>query len=260
MSALFGRCFKVKGECTCDAREARVSPAGGRRVWAASGKRVMHVCDARGNIAINSMRSENFTSFYLLRCFKLDVKCIGFYDVVCLQLQFEMASRYSSEGSERASGFVSEARSSQYNGLSENCVEPGSGESKCGEVVSDSIFFGLGERASGQEDLRDKSERISESGVVPLAENSIHGTSGDLSKTDQGDRSHKRGVSDICPSAVAVRRNGDGRKGNFVTFNPEIIVHLVPYEDRASEWMQAAIDRAHFRRRVQLFEELFTAL
>ena len=193
------------------------------------------------------MRSENFTSF-------------DFHDVVCLQLQFEMASRYSSEGSERASGFVSAARDSQYNGLSENSIEPGSGESKCGEIISHTIFLGLGERASSQENLRDESERISESGVVPLAENSIHGTSGDLSETDQGDRSHKRGVSDICPSPVTVRRNGDRRKGNIVTFNPEIIVHLVPYEDRASEWMQAAIDRAHFRRRIQLFEELFTAL
>ena len=82
----FGRSFKVKGQCTCDAREARVGPAGGRRVWTASGKRVMHVCDARGNIAINSMRSENFTSFCILRCSTFDGFCFRLYDVVCLSL------------------------------------------------------------------------------------------------------------------------------------------------------------------------------
>ena len=246
LSALFGRSLKVKVQCTCDAREARVGRQREARVGPAPREArvfIFRFCF----LPLNTMHFENFSSF-------------DFHDVVCVQLQFEMASRYSSKGSERASGFVSEARGSQYNGLSENCVEPGSGESKCGEVVSDSIFLGLGERASGQENLRDESERISESGVVPLAENSIHGASGDLSKTDQGDRSHKRIVSDICPSPVTVRRNGDRRKGNFVTFNPEIIVHLVPYEDRTSEWMQSAIDRAHFRRRIQLFEELFTAL
>ena len=50
------------------------------------------------------------------------------------------------------------------------------------------------------------------------------------------------------------------KEKNVVTFNPEIVVHLIPYEDRSSEWMRYAIDRAHFQRRVQLFEELFTAL
>ena len=49
-------------------------------------------------------------------------------------------------------------------------------------------------------------------------------------------------------------------KRNSVTFNPEVTVHLIPYEDRMSEWMQRAIDRCHFQRRIQLFEELFTAL
>ena len=171
-----------------------------------------------------------------------------------------MASRYSNKISERANGFVSETRNSQYHGLSEDCIEPGSGESECGEAVSDSVFLGLSERASSKENLRDESERISKSELVPLAENPVHRASGDLSKTDQGDQPHQRGVFNVRPSPVAVRGDGDRRKRNFVTFNPEIVVHLIPYEDRSSPWIQCAIDRAHFQRRVQLFEELFTAL
>ena len=62
-------------------------------------------------------------------------------------------------------------------------------------------------------------------------------------------------VNGVCltsnPSTLAGRRKSDGGKRNFVTFNPEIVVHLIPYEDRR---------RAHFQRRIQLFEELFTAL
>ena len=147
-----------------------------------------------GIINLNSVRSENFTSF-------------DFYDVVCLQLQFEMASRYSSKGSERASGFVSTARDSQYNGLSENCIKPGSGESKCGEIVSHTIFLGLSERASSEENLRDVSERIPKSELVPLANHSVHGASSDLPEINPRDQSYQRSVLNVRPSTLAVRGN-----------------------------------------------------
>ena len=162
-----------------------------------------------------------------------------------------MSSGYSSERSERANGFVSAARCSQYNGLSEDCIEPGSGESECGESVSDSAFLGISERASSEENLRDESERVPKSELVPLAENPIHGASGDLPKTDPRDRSYQRAVLNVRPSTLTVRGDGDRRKRNFVTFNPEVTIHLIPYEDRSSQWMQCAIDRAHFQRRVQ---------
>ena len=168
-----------------------------------------------------------------------------------------MSSGYSSERSDRANGFVSAARCSQYNGLSEDCIEPGSGESECGESVSDSAFLGISERSSSAENLRDESERVPKSELVPLAENPIHGA---LPKTDPRDRSYQRAVLNVRPSTLTVRGDGDRRKRNFVTFNPEVTIHLIPYEDRSSQWMQCAIDRAHFQRRVQLFEELFTAL
>ena len=166
----------------------------------------------------------------------------------------------SSERSRRTDEFVDKRRGSQHQDVSEACVEPSGGGTKYGETVSNSVFLGLGERALSEKTLRDGSEAISESELVPLVDHLFLSASGDLSKTDQGDRSHQRRVSGICASPVAVRRNGERGKRNFVTFNPEIIVHLVPYEDRTSEWMQCAIDRAHFHRRVQLFEELFTAL
>ena len=80
-----------------------------------------------------------------------------------------MASRYSNKRSERANGFVSETRNSQYHGLSEDCIEPSGRGTESWEAVSDSVFFGLREGASGEKNLRDESERISESELVPLA-------------------------------------------------------------------------------------------
>ena len=92
-----------------------------------------------------------------------------------------MHSENSAERTERTNGFIGETRCSQYNGLSVDCIEPGSGKSECGESVSDSTFLRIGERTSGEENLRDESERISKSELVPLAENPIHGACGDLS-------------------------------------------------------------------------------
>ena len=96
--------------------------------------------------------------------------------------------------------------------------------------------------------------------MVTLAENPVYGASGNLPETNLRDKSYQRSMSDFRPSTLAGRRKSYGGKRNSVTFNPEIVVHLIPYEDRRSEWMQYAKDRAHFRRRVQLFEELFTSL
>ena len=172
-----------------------------------------------------------------------------------------MSSGDSIERTERANGFIGETRNSQYNGLSEDCIKPGSGASECGESVSNSTFLRNGERAPSEETLRDESEWILKSELVPLADHPIHATSSDLQETDPRDRPHQRAVLDFCPSPAAVRGYREQRKRrSVVTFNPEIVVHLIPYEDRSSPWMQCAIDRAHFQRRVQLFEELFTAL
>ena len=197
---------------------------------------------------------ENFGSF------DNDVVCVQLHNVVCVQLQFEMASRYSSERSERTSGFVSATRNSKFHGLSEDCIEPSGGGSECGETVSNSVFLGLGEGASGKENLRNEPERVPMSELVPLVENSVHGASENLSEINSRDRPRQRAVLDICPSPTAMRGDCERGKRNFVTFNPEIVVHLIPYEDRSSPWMQCAIDRAHFQRRIRLFEELFTAL
>ena len=111
-----------------------------------------------------------------------------------------------------------------------------------------------------RKNLRNEPERVPMSELVPLVENSVHGASEKLSEINSRDRPRQRAVLDICPSPTAMRGDCERGKRNFVTFNPEIVVHLIPYEDRSSPWMQCAIDRAHFRRRVQLFEELFTAL
>ena len=182
-------------------------------------------------------------------------------DVVLAALQFDMSSGESIERSTRTDEFTGETRNSQYHNVSEDCLRSGCGTSECGESIGDTIFLRDGKRALSEKTLRNKSERVPESELVPLADHLFLSTSGDLSETNPGDRAHRRPVSAICPSPIAVRVNGERRKRkNVVTFNPEIVVHLIPYEDRSSEWMRHAIDRAHFQRRVQLFEELFTAL
>ena len=136
------------------------------------------------------------------------------------------------------------------------------GESESRETADNSVFLRLSERASSEENLRDGSERIPESELVPLADHSVHGASGDLPETDPRNQPHQRSVFNVRPSTLAVKLQANSNRGkrNLVTFNPEVTIHLIPYEDRSSEWMQCAINRAHFRRRVQLFEELFTAL
>ena len=166
----------------------------------------------------------------------------------------------SVERTERSNGFIGETGNSQYHNLSENCIEPSSGASECGESVSNSTFLRNGKRAPSEETLRDESERISESELVPLADHPIHATSSDLPEINPRDRSHQRALLDICPSPAAMRGDGERRKRSVVTFNPEVTIHLIPYEDRSSPWIQCAMDRAHFQRRVHLFEELFTAL
>ncbi len=47
-----------------------------------------------------------------------------------------------------------------------------------------------------------------------------------------------------------------------VTFAPYVVVHTVPSgteEDRSSPWMQLAINRCHFQRRIQKVEILIVA-
>ena len=168
-----------------------------------------------------------------------------------------MDSRYCGERSERESGEISAARCSQSIILSENRVEPSGGGCESGETADNSVFLGLGEGTSSEKNLRDVSERVPEPELVPLANDSVYGASGDLPETDPRDRSHQRSVSDICASTHAVRGDGDRGKRTVVTV---VTVHLIPAENRKSEWNQCAIDRAHFQRRIQLFKELFTAL
>ena len=170
-----------------------------------------------------------------------------------------MASRYSGEGGERKGRSVSSTGCEQYDRLSDDSTGP-SGLCESGENADDSFLFRVCERTFSEEDMRDVTERVPESGVVTMVQDPIYRAVNEVSETNNGDRPHKWNMSHICSSTLAREREGDCRKRNNVTFNPEVTVHLTPYEDRKSEWVQAAIDRCHFQRRIQLFEELFTAL
>ena len=116
-----------------------------------------------------------------------------------------MASRYSGEGSERKGGNISAARCSQPIILSEDRIEPSGGGSEHWETADNSVFLGLGEGTSSEKNMRDVSERVPESGMVPLANDSVHGASGDLPETDPRDKSHQRSVFNVRPSTFAVR-------------------------------------------------------
>ena len=171
-----------------------------------------------------------------------------------------MSTGGSVERNTRTNECNGERGNSQSDNVSEDCNGSGRWTFECGESVSDTTFFGESERPLSEETLRDKPDRVSKSELVPLADYSILTTNSDVQKINPRDRAHRGPVSEFCPSPVAVRVNGKRKERKTVTFNPEIVIHLIPYEDRTSEWLQCAIDRAHFRRRIQSFEELFTAL
>ena len=113
---------------------------------------------------------------------------------------------------------------------------------------------------SVKEDMRDIEERVRKSELVTMVLEPIYGAGKELSEIDKGNRARKDDMSDAFPSTTADQRKSEHPKRNNVIFNPEVTVHLIPNEDHKSEWMQCAIDRCHFQRRIQLFEELFTAL
>jgi hypothetical protein len=41
-----------------------------------------------------------------------------------------------------------------------------------------------------------------------------------------------------------------------VKFNDHVQINLIPYEERKGIWVQYAIDRAHFKRRIQYTENV----
>ena len=172
-----------------------------------------------------------------------------------------MSTGGSVERNTRTNGCDGERRNSQFDSVSEDCNGSGGGTSECGESFSDTSFFRKSERSLSEETLRDRADRISKSELVSMVDHLFLSTNSDLPTPNPGNRAHRGPVSDFCSSPIAVWIDGEQReRRKVVTFNPEVTMHLIPYEDRASEWTQYAINRAHFQRRVHLFEELFTAL
>ena len=220
--------LKVKGQimhfpCTCNAREAR---------------------DARVFIfrTVLGLKSRVIGKFGFIR----------FHDVVLAALQFGFIIFMSSgsgeniERSRGADGIISETGDSKYHNVSEDCFRSGGGASECGASIGDTVFFRGSEGALGEKDLRNKSERVPESELVSMVDHLFLSTSGELPETDPGGRAHQWAVSDFCPSPIAVRIDGEQRKRRkTVTFNPEVTMHLIPYEDRASEWTQSPFSEAN---------------
>ena len=61
----------------------------------------------------------------------------------------------------------------------------------------------------------------------------------------------------VCPSAATVEGNKRGARGRSVTFSDQIVIYPIPYEDLKSLWMEMAVDRHRFQRRIKEFERLF---
>lgn len=43
-----------------------------------------------------------------------------------------------------------------------------------------------------------------------------------------------------------------------IQFDDNVLIFLVPYEERKGMWMQCSIDRAHFKRRIEKAEVFLT--
>ena len=74
--------------------------------------------------------------------------------------------------------------------------------------------------------------------MVTLVQEPIFRAGRKLSEINKGDRARKDDMSGVCSSTVADQRKSEHPKRNSVTFNPEVTVHLIPYEDRKSEWVR----------------------
>ena len=105
-----------------------------------------------------------------------------------------------------------------------------------------SFLFRVGERTFSKDDIRDIEERVRESKLVTMVQEPIYGAGKELSEINKGNRPRKDDMSCVFPSTTADQRKSEHPNRNNVTFNPEVTVHLNPYEDRRSEWMQCAID------------------
>ena len=148
----------------------------------------------------------------------------------------------------------------QYGHLPDDSTGSSGGLCESRQNDDDPFLFRIGKGTFGKEDMRDFTERVRESELVTMVQDPIYRAGKNVSKVDQGDRPRQSNMSGICLSTATEQSKSGDRKRNSVTFDSEVTIHLIPYEDRKSEWMQRAIDRCHFQRRIQLFEELFSAL
>ena len=137
----------------------------------------------------------------------------------------------------------------QYDHLPDDSAGSSGGLCESRQNDDDLFLFRIGKGAFGKEDVRDVTEQVRESELVTMVQGPIYRAGKKVSKVDKGDRPRKSNMSGICSSKATDQPKSGHRKRNSVTFNSEVTIHLIPYEDRKSEWMQRAIDRCHFQRR-----------
>nr|XP_022336212.1 formin-like protein 14 [Crassostrea virginica] len=94
-----------------------------------------------------------------------------------------------------------------------------------------SFLFRVDEGTFSEENMRDIEERVRESKLVSMVQEPIYRAGKKLSEINKGERARKDDMSGVFSSTVADQRKKENPKRNSVTFNPEVTVHLIPYED-----------------------------
>ena len=120
-----------------------------------------------------------------------------------------------------------------------------------------SCIFGSGQGTFSEEIVRNIKNGIPESGVDSVAEEFIYTARKKISGVNEGDNSCGDDMLGVCQSAAAVKGKNRGARGRSVTFRDQLVVYPIHYEDRKSQWMEMAVDRHRFPRRIKEFEKLF---
>ena len=74
-----------------------------------------------------------------------------------------------------------------------------------------------------------------------------------ISAANEGNKSRGNDLFGVRSSADTVKGGNKCSKGRSVNFSDQVVVYSIPYEVRKSPWMEMALDRYRFERRIREF-------
>ena len=89
-----------------------------------------------------------------------------------------------------------------------------------------------------------------------MAEEFIYTARKKISGLNEEDNACGDDMLSVCQYAATVKGKNSGARGSFVSFSDEIVIYSIPDEDGKSQWMEMALDRYRFQRRIKEFEKL----